>query len=70
MARHSPPHYDYRQNGLNRDATYLNLAGQSPMPKAGAPRPCRPRSSGRKSAPHARLRNFEVPNRIRASSPS
>ena len=62
------PVTDYRQEWFEiEDATYLNLASQSPMPKV-AHRAVQTAIEWKKFPHHtAESANFEVPNRIRAS---
>ena len=64
----SSPVTDYRQEWFEiEDATYLNLAGQSPMPKV-AHRAVQTAIEWKKFPHHiADSASFEVPNRIRAS---
>ena len=59
---------DYRQEWFEiEDATYLNLAGQSPMPKV-AHRAVQTAIEWKKFPHHvADSAYFEIPNRIRAS---
>src|SRR3981189_2745218 len=64
----SSPITDYRQEWFEiEDATYLNLAGQSPMPKV-AHRAVQAALEWKKNPHHMPdSAYFEVPNRIRAS---